>query len=206
MMNFIEEVGITGHLTIVKKYKDGEEEVVFDDHNIIVSGMGVGLSYLFTGSGSNSILDYQIDRFQLGVSAKPNSELEVSSTYELSGPLNNSTTGKKYGDAGNTFIEVASQIKPNTVTTGVSFALIPPNKITRINETSVRYTLVVDEELANGLVDGPDQAYLNEVGLFMKNPTGAATTNQSILVAYRNFSDIYKTNDFSLIFRWTLNF
>ena len=68
MMNFMEEVGITGHLTIVKKYKDGEEEVVFDDHNIIVSGLGVGLSYLFTGSGSNTIVDYQIERFQLGVS------------------------------------------------------------------------------------------------------------------------------------------
>ena len=40
----------------------------------------------------------------------------------------------------------------------------------------------------------------------MKNPMGAAIQNESILVAYRNFSDIYKTNDFSLIFRWTLNF
>ena len=207
-MNFIEEVGITGHLTIVKKYKDGEEEVVFDDHNIIVSGMGVGLSYLFTGSGSNSILDYQIDRFQLGVSGQnatdPTGLLEVSSTYELSGPLSFS----QYGSAGNTYIEVASQIKANTVGTGIAFALIPPNKVTRINETSVRYTLVVDEELANGLKDtaDKDKVYLNEVGLLMKNPTGATNTNQSILVAYRNFSDIYKTNDFSLIFRWTLNF
>ena len=69
MKNFIEEVGITGHLTISKQDKEsGEEEVLFDDHNIIVSGMGVGLSYLFTGSGSNSIVDYQIDRYQLGTS------------------------------------------------------------------------------------------------------------------------------------------
>jgi hypothetical protein len=51
-----------------------------------------------------------------------------------------------------------------------------------------------------------EKVYLTEVGLFMKNPTGNANTNQSILVAYRNFSEIYKTNDFSLIFRWTLNF
>ena len=65
MKKFTEEVDITGHLTIIKKYNDGQEEVVFDDHNIIVSGMGVALSYLFTASGSNTILDYQIDRFQL---------------------------------------------------------------------------------------------------------------------------------------------
>ena len=50
MRNFAEDIGITGHLTIIKKFKDGEEEVVFDDHNIIVSGMGVALSYLFTAS------------------------------------------------------------------------------------------------------------------------------------------------------------
>ena len=71
MKNFTEELGINGHLTIIKQYNDGQEEVVFDDHNIIVSGMGVGLSYMFTGSGSNSVLDYQIDRFQVGVSGPP---------------------------------------------------------------------------------------------------------------------------------------
>jgi hypothetical protein len=70
----------------------------------------------------------------------------------------------------------------------------------------VRYTLVVDEESCNGLAGqvGEDE-YLNEVGLFMKNPRGAAV-NASLLVAYRAFSIIRKTNDFSLIFRWTLNF
>ena len=202
MKSFLEEVGITGHLTIIKRYKDGEEEVVFDDHNIIVSGMGVGLSLMFTGSGSNTVLDYQIDRFQLGVSAKPNSELEVSSTYSLSGPA----TFGEYGTAGNAFIE---QVKPieNGVVLGAdeAFILIPANKITRINDNSVRYTLVVDEELFNDIQRDSVDVYLNEVGLFMKNPTGAIPKNP-ILVAYRNFSNIYKTNDFSLIFRWTLNF
>jgi hypothetical protein len=203
MRSFLEEVDITGHLTIIKKYNDGQEEVVFDDHNIIVSGMGVGLALMFTGSGSNTILDYQIDRYQLGVSAKPNSELEVSSTYQLSGPL----TFGQYGTAGNTYIEQCAQIKNGVVDSGpIAFPLVSPNKITKINDSSVRYTLVVDEEMANSLSEGSDDLYLNEVGLFMKNPMGSAIQNESILVAYRNFSDIYKTNDFSLIFRWTLNF
>ena len=57
MKKFTEEVGITGHLTIIKKFTDGTEEVHFDDHNIIVSGMGQGLAYLFNASGSQSILD-----------------------------------------------------------------------------------------------------------------------------------------------------
>ena len=60
MKNFTEELGINGHLTIIKKFTDGQEEVVFDDHNIIVSGMGVGLTYLFTGSGSNTVLDLSL--------------------------------------------------------------------------------------------------------------------------------------------------
>ena len=67
MKNFTEELGINGHLTIIKRHKSGQEEVVFDDHNVIVSGMGFGLTYMFTGSGSQSVLDYQIDRFQVGV-------------------------------------------------------------------------------------------------------------------------------------------
>ena len=200
MKNFTEELGINGHLTIIKQYTDGQEEVVFDDHNIIVSGMGVGLTYMFTGSGATSVLDYQIDRFQVGVSG--GAENEVSSTFQLSGPV----TQAEYGAGSNLFIAEKSQITNTTVTT-LPAALIPANKKTRIGDSSVRYTLVVDEEACNGITRvGPDTAgALNEVGLLMKNPTGNAD-DRPILVAYRSFSDIVKTSDFSLIFRWTLNF
>ena len=69
MRTFLEEdVKLSGHLQIAKVYSDGTEELVFDDHNVIVSGMGVGLSYLFTAGGSDNLLDFQIDRFQVGVS------------------------------------------------------------------------------------------------------------------------------------------
>ena len=60
MKNFVDDMGINGHLTIIRRWNTGQEEVLLDDSNIIVSGMGVGLSYLFTGSGSDSVLDYQI--------------------------------------------------------------------------------------------------------------------------------------------------
>ena len=202
MKNFIDDIGITGHLTIHKQYSDGQEELVFDDHNIIVSGMGTGLSYMFNGSGSNSVLDYQIDRFQIGVSGPPTGGV-VSSIYQLSGDL---TSIAEYGTGSNLYIEDASQIKGNTIATNKFFALIPANKITRIGDSSVRYTLVVDEEACNDLTRDSNDMNINEIGLFMKNPTGNTGTNRSILVAYRTFSNIRKTNDFSLIFRWTLNF
>ena len=193
MKNFIEELGITGHLQIAKSYSDGSEEIVFDDHNIIVSGMGVGLSYLFSTIGSNSILDYQIDRFQVGVSGGP--ALEVSSTSELSGAL---ASIAEYGTNSNLFLESATQIVNGVDQNNRIFALIPQSKITRINDNSVRYTLVLDEDACNNQT-------LNEVGLFIKNPTGSPV-NKSILAAYRYFSDLAKTDDFSLIFRWTINF
>jgi hypothetical protein len=201
MKNFTEELGINGHLTIIKKFTDGQEEVVFDDHNIIVSGMGVGLTYMFTGSGSNSVLDYQIDRFQIGMSGPPAGG-ETSAIYQLSGAVQ--LAG--YGAGSNLFIDVKNQMTNGTLTSNAA-ALIPANKITKISDASVRYTLVVDEEACNNLTSntGADEASINEVGLLMKNPTGN-TVDRPILVAYRTFSNIRKTNDFSLIFRWTLNF
>jgi len=190
-------------LTIIKQYTDGQEEVVFDDHNIIVSGMGVGLTYMFTGSGSTNVLDYQIDRFQVGVSGKPDQTptLESSSTYQLSGPC----TEAEYGTGSNLFIAVKDQITNNTYTS-LAAAQIPANKRTRIGDSSVRYTLVVDEEACNNISrPGTTESSINEVGLLMKNPTGNAA-DRPLLVAYRTFSNIIKTSDFSLIFRWTLNF
>jgi hypothetical protein len=200
MKKFTEDLGINGHLTIIRKWKDGEEEVLLDDSNIIVSGMGVGLSYLFTGSGSDSVLDYQIDRFQVGVSGPPTGGV-VSSIYELSGQL----TDSEYGAGSNLFIKVNGQLTGNSLTASRAFALIPKNKITRIGDSSVRYTLVLDEEACNSLTRNSNDMNINEVGMFMKNPTGN-TDDRSILVCYRTFSNIRKTNDFSLIFRWTLNF
>tara|TARA_R110000803_G_scaffold66437_1_gene127942 strand:- start:2537 stop:3145 length:609 start_codon:yes stop_codon:yes gene_type:complete len=202
MKKFTEELGITGHLTITKKFTDGQEEVVFDDHNIIVSGMGVGLAYMFAGSGSNSIIDYQIDRFQLGISGPPQGGT-TSSIYELSGALNSESA---YGAGSNLFIAQRDQIK-NGIALPTFAALIPANKVTRIGNASVRYTLVIDEEAGNGLLShtGSDDADINEAGLLMKNPTGN-TDDRPILVAYRTFNNIRKTSDFSLIFRWTLNF
>ena len=201
MKNFTEELGINGHLTIIKKMSTGEEEILLDESNIIVSGMGVGLSYLFSASGSNSVLDYQIQKFQVGVSGPPEGGV-TSAIAELSGAL---TSVDEYGTGSNLALFEGSQIVGAGIQNNRVFAEIPASKMTRINENSVRYTLVLDEESANGLLrDGIDKG-INEIGMFMKNPTGNLV-DRPILVCYRTFSDIVKTDDFSLIFRWTINF
>lgn len=200
-LSLIEDLDIKGHLTISKIYRNGNEEVIFDDHNIIVSGMGVALAHLFALSGSDSILDYQIDRFQVGVSG--GTALEISSTNALSGPL---ASFAEYGVDSNTLAASAYQILNNSIVNVTKFyGLIPQQNITRIDANTVRYTIVLDEDSCNNIQRGGVNKPLNEVGLFVKNIKNNLI-DAPILVAYRYFDNIQKTSDFSLVFRWSINF
>lgn len=202
LLNLLEQLDINGHLTISKLYPNGQEEVVFDDHNIIVSGMGVGLSHMFAVSGSNSILDYQIDRFQIGVNGATNRE--VSTTYNLASPL--SSFSEYVGTGGDVLATSGYQIVNNSIVTNpVIYGLIPQHSITRIDETTVRYTIYIDQDSCNGIQRNNSDSSLNEIGLFIKNIKNNNPT-APILVAYRVFSGIKKTSDFSLVFRWSINF
>jgi hypothetical protein len=202
ILNLMEELDIKGHLTIAKIYPSGEEEIIFDDHNIIVSGMGVALAHLFALSGSPSVLDYQIDRFQLGVSG--NSIYEISSTNALIGAL--SSANEYVGVGGAMLTASAHQIINNAIVTSPkAYALIPQHNITKIDDNTVRYTLYVDQDSCNNLTRNGANANLNEVGLFIKN-IKYNNPVAPILVAYRVFSNIRKTSDFALVFRWSINF
>lgn len=203
--NFIEDLKITGHLQIAKCYPDGLEEVVFDDHNIIVSGMGLGLAQMFSLSGPGTILEYQIDRFQVGVSGSQ--ALETPTTNSLAGPL--SSIGEYGVQARILIVSGYHATTLNTYKSDQWFGYIPTHKISRVGANSVRYTLTLDQDAANDITRDSTSAPLNEIGLFMKNPLGdrfGLGDNTSVLVAYRYFSPIAKTSDFSLVFRWTLNF
>lgn len=192
-MRVLSEIAPRGHLEIYKVFPNGEQEKIFDDHNVIVSGMGVGLAYLFAGSGSTTITDYQIRYFQVGTGGT--NDYGVS-TFTLNTPL----TSSQYFTSADMVITNQNQIKNGVPTFTASFARIPFNHIQRVSETSVRFILAIGRNNVNNLANP-----LNEVGLFMSNPMGGATT-KSLLVAYKKFSDILKTDDFSLIFYWTLNF
>ena len=197
------QMGIKGHLT-VHKVVEGQEELVYDEDNVIVSGFGWALSHLYGKLGSDNITDYQIDRFKLGVSGGP--ELQVSTTNNLSGAL--SSAGEYLGEGDSNLAVVSGFRWANDVATtdGEFFAKIPFSKVTKVDDRTVRFTIFVDEDSCNNLSrPGNSEAALNEIGLFIKNPKASATET-SILAAYRYFSNITKTSDFALVFRWTISF
>jgi len=184
-----------GHLQIFKRYEDGVEELYFDDHNVITSGMGVGFSHLFAASGASSIVDYQIRHFLVG-SGGDYSDYGVS-TYQLQSP---NTAESEWGSNTGLIIDPYYPILNGVIGAALSpFARIMFSNINKVTNTSVRYTLVLDRNTLNG-------NYVNEVGLYMRNPRGTEPAPNPILVAYRPFTQITKTSDFSLIFRWTLQF
>ncbi len=201
--SFTDKLEINGHLTI-HKIANGVEELIFDDKNVIVSGFGWGLAYMYSRNGSTSITDYQIDRFQLGVSG--NSSVQVSATNSLSGALSSIAEYTGAGDS-NLYSFSANQYKNGTVITTPTpiYGKIPFSKVTKIDDTSVRYTIFLDEDTANSIARDGNDAPLNEIGLFLTNPRDA-TPEASVLGAYKYFSNIVKTSDFGLVFRWTITF
>jgi len=199
--SFVEQTGMKGHLTI-HKVVNGEEELVYDDQNVITSGFGWTLAHLYGNVGSQTITDYQIDRFQLGVSG--NAGLQVSTTFELSGPLSSSEEYTTDGDSNLLAVSSDLYLTDENVEEQV-FAKIPFSKVTKISDSSVRYTIFIDEDSCNNLTRDGSDASLSEIGLFIKNPRNKPTT-ESVLVAIRTFSNITKTSDFGLLFRWTISF
>jgi len=185
----------TGHLQIFKLYENGDEEIVFDENNVITSGMGVGFSHLFAASGGTTITDYQILNFLIGSGGDYN-DYGVS-TFRLKKPLLSSID---WGSDTGLIIEPSELIEDGVLVAAneVPLARIRFSNIHKVTSTSVRYTLVLDRHTLN-------TAAVNEVGLYMRNPRGLSPS-RPILVAYRPFTQITKTNDFSLIFRWTLQF
>jgi len=185
----------TGHLQIFKLYENGNEELVFDENNVITSGMGVGFSHLFAASGGTTITDYQIINFLIGSGGDYN-DYGVS-TFKLQKPLLSSID---WGSDTGLIIETFHTIEDGIVIAGDTkpLARIRFSNIHKVTSTSVRYTLVLDRNTLN-------TAAVNEVGLYMRNPRGLPLI-RPILVAYRPFTQITKTNDFSLLFRWTLQF
>ena len=196
-----DQMGMTGHLEIWKIDGSGSEELVFDDHNVITSGMGAGLGLLYAGSGAGDITNFQIRHFQLGESGNTILDSYGPDQVALVAPL---TLAVHYQTTTQSSIPVSThEILDSDGTdfnsgTTYPFGIISDNAIKRVDLNSVTYILYIDQHSCNNKT-------LNEVGLFMKNPLGL-TPDRSPLVAYRPFTNITKTNDFSLVFKWTLNF
>jgi len=193
-MSRSKSINPTGHLKVYKRYMDGTEELHFDEQNVITSGLGVGLSHLFAASGADSITDYQIINFLIGSGG---TEDYGTSTYQLKSPVLGESD---WGSDTSLIIESAKPIEDTEIIAGdLPFARIAFSNINKVTSTSVRYTLVLDRNTLNF-------KSVNEVGLYMRDPRGSTSGFNPILVAYRPFTEITKTSDFSLIFRWTLQF
>jgi len=186
-----------GHLTIQKVYKNKTRDTIFVDHNIVVDGMGYGLSRLFSNDGSSSLEDFKINYFQIGTSSVPN--FGDPGFYSLSAPISS------YGNHSNIETDTHNQITAATEfvdspvlseTANVVFGEINQEFATIIQDSGIAFQIKLDENTANG-------KDISEIGLFMGNPNGTGEES-SILVAYRNFGPYSKTSDFELVFNWII--
>ena len=196
MMRQRENLTPKGYLEIFKVYPNGKEELHWSDHNVITSGMSVGISTLFanitTYESVTTILDYQIRYFQLGVSGTSNYGV---STYQLV-----SSVPIGFLSANSLVPTVHNQMANRSIVQNQSFLTIAQSNIYKASPTSVRYHLIIPADSGNDIL-----VPINEVGLFMKNPFGLSPVT-SILVAYKQFSSILKTSEFALLFRWLIQF
>ena len=191
-----------GYLEIWKVDQEGNKELYWSDHNVITSGMGVGLAHFHSGFGSHSILDYQLRYFQVGNPEEP-TEYDSSQNSLLS-PLPKNTYGKvirtnpvtlEWADVDELYLRKRAN---EVATTKQAFAKIRHSNTHRVNKNAVRYTIPLNERNCNG-------QELSEIGMFMKNILGDAEDTPS-LVAYRQFPKIKKTEFFTLVFLWTIQF
>jgi sporulation protein YlmC with PRC-barrel domain len=184
-----------GELEIWKVYDDCRpDECVLNDHNIITSGLGISLAYLYAGSGASSVLEYQVNMFQIGSGTTSPAAMSLQ---QLNDPLD----ADQYKSAGSFLATEERQLLVNEAATGdtQTFVRIPYTQIQKVGSKTIRYTLILDKNSANDLGKN-----LKEVGLFMKNPRGGSP-EASVLIAYRQF-DLPKASDFALVFKWSIIF
>jgi len=191
VLNTISSPEIKGHLEIIKLYSDGREEVHFSEDNIITSGMGYTLLRAFESHGAGSISSFQIVYFQLGVSGAVT--LQASGNGSLSSSLDEAEYGAANFEIDNHDLW-ASGVNQGEET----FGIIPFPYIKKISPTRVMYQIFVGEDACNAKT-------LNEIGLFSRNPDNLVTEG-SYLCAYRYFTPLEKVDQFSVLFRWTIEF
>ena len=209
---------ISGHITVCKVYKDGTSEVVVDRENLITAGLGYSFMNLLQGRGSSIQEDYTPRYFQVGTNDIGYAIDDSASSffYRLSGPFD----WADYGDDTDLIVEdryrcfLASSLDEITYTelllasaapsaviysgTDEFFGTITPSRITKFVLDSFASEIILDEKTGNG-------QSISELGLFIKNPRGLAE-DSPLLIAYKKFTAIPKTADFSIIIHWNIGF
>jgi hypothetical protein len=217
---------LKGHVTICKIYSDGTEEIVLDRANLTTVGLGYGLCDIIQGAGSQFTSDYAPYYFQLGTSTidydiEDLVEVATSSHfYQVSAPFDWTDYGsdtelnitKQYRGlvASCTDTDVTSPVcsallftsalLSSTIYSGVDeyFATVNPESISKVFLDAFEIEIILDENTANG-------KDITEIGLFSKNPKGLSQ-DSPLLMAYRKFTALAKTADFSVSIRWSIGF
>lgn len=197
-MLFKDKIKLVGNLSIYK-LEDNKEELLYQENNIIVSGLGAGITRVFVDDGSSEKADYTMGYFQVGVSG--DDALLVDSTTELVSPLEL----KEYGTS-SISIQELNLIDNKLLKYKQAFVKIFPSNIKPLNLSSTEFRLVLDNNVANNVLRNNTLLPLNEIGLFMKNPfwINEDGKDNPLLSAYRTFDPIIKTGSYTLIFRWVI--
>tara|TARA_R110000822_G_scaffold72411_1_gene173959 strand:- start:2843 stop:3433 length:591 start_codon:yes stop_codon:yes gene_type:complete len=196
-MQFLEKSEPHGHLEIWKHYPDGSKELHFKDNNVICSGMGATLAEMFDAAPTADVENFQCVYFRCGSGGQ--ASYQVSGRSDVESPFDRS----QYG-TGNLNMSIHSLIANGAKTNTIPFGVIPYGYIKRVTPTKCMWQIVLDEQTLN-VGDEVPEGYINEIGLYSKNPY-IESPDASMLCAYRYFKKIYKTNAFILVFRWTIEF
>jgi len=200
-MQFLEKSTPHGHLEVWKHYPDGSKELHYKDDNVICSGMGATLAEMFDADPDIDVENFQCVYFRCGSGGTDGAQ--VSSISDVVTPFDRT----QYG-TGNLTVNSHDLIANGAKTGPKPFGIIPHGYIKRVTPTKCMWQIVLDEQTLNvGEIDnvGYPEGYINEIGLFSKNPY-VLGTDASLLCAYRYFKKIYKTDAFILVFRWTIEF
>jgi len=204
-----DDTGTTrGHLEIYKIYKDGTEELHYSEKNVITSGMGLTLSYAFAADANADVSSFQANWMQIGTGASTTA-IVASSNVQVSGraDLLSSVPRVEYGSENSIGLTTSamSYMTSADTTSLKAFVRVPPAFIHRVSERKVMWRLVLNDSACNIADSAVHGGALNEVGIFSNNPM---EVNPPVLhmIAYRAFANIVKTNEFTLDFRWTIEF
>jgi len=204
-----------GSVEITKVFKDGTEECVCKDHNILTDGLGVGLCNIFTDTGSTDLSDHLVGYFQVGLGRlNPDDHVEAGTAKYISTLNNPLMLEDDYGKDSEIRINTHEILKyhPSNFDAAFAtqydegvFAVLPDSHSTKVIDGVVHYRLTLTEEMANNLNNVP----ITEFGLFIRDGKANIKKDQSVLVAYKQLADgsgITKTSDFSLVIDWQLKF
>jgi hypothetical protein len=201
-----------GHVTVCKVYKDGTEEIVVDESNMITAGLHDAFLDILHQAGSPFAEDYRPRYYQFGTGTNTLPSDDTSSIFfGLSSPL----TWSEYGSDSDMKLQERYRVFPVSGSSQVQFedptfsaisysgtdeyfAEVGGEYSTRIFYDSFEAILTLDTNSGNGET-------ISEAGLFAKNPKGYAQ-DSPYLMAYKSFSGISKTSDFSLIIRWNIGY